>query len=71
MTLSQSEINAAAVEVVRDKLAHGVGYHDVEMVLNGLHGTRDYSVQELGQVRTRVRVMFRAYIEAITPEAVA
>lgn len=71
MTLSQNDVDAAAVEVIRDKLAHGVGYHEVEMVLNGLPGSRTYSVEELGQVRKRVVVMFRTYTEAIKPERAA
>lgn len=65
MTLSQNEVAAAAVEVVRDKLAHGVSHHEVEMILNGQPGARIYSVEELRQVRIRVLSLFRAYVEVM------
>ncbi|MEV6555897.1 hypothetical protein AB0M22_09285 [Nocardia sp. NPDC051756] len=71
MTLSPNDIDTAAHEVIAAKLARGVSHVEVEMILNGQPGRVGLTVAELGVVRDRVHAMFAAYIEAITPEAVA
>ncbi|WP_280448419.1 hypothetical protein [Nocardia brasiliensis] len=71
MTLTQNEVEAAALAVVRHQLARGVSHVQVEMILNGAPSGREWSVGELGQVRERVSAMYAAYLTAITPEAVA
>lgn len=71
MTLSPTDIDAAAMEVVRDKLAAGIAHPEVEMILHGQPGYRIYSVEELRQVRERVHLMFRAYAKASIVKRVA
>ncbi|KIA63030.1 hypothetical protein [Nocardia vulneris] len=71
MTLSRNETDTAALKVVREKLDRGVSHVEVELILNGPPGAREWSVEELRQVRDRVHELFAEYLAAITPERVA